>query len=83
MRGLPSDLKEMPMKRIRLGRTDLVVGQSGFGAIPIQRIGFDDARYLLRKAYENGVNFFDTARAYTDNLDFHGARMVNASQLPS
>ena len=55
------------MNRIRLGRTDLVVGQSGFGAIPIQRIGFDDAKYLLRKAYDNGVNFFDTARAYTDS----------------
>jgi predicted aldo/keto reductase-like oxidoreductase len=57
----------MPMKRIRLGRTDLVVGQSGFGAIPIQRISFDDAGHLLRKAYENGVNFFDTARAYSDS----------------
>lgn len=55
------------MNRIRLGRTDLMIGQSGFGAIPIQRISFDDARYLLRKAYENGINFFDTARAYTDS----------------
>ena len=55
------------MKRIRLGRTDLVVGQSGFGAIPIQRISFDDARHLLRKAYENGVNFFDTGRVYSDS----------------
>lgn len=55
------------MNKIRLGRTNLMLSQSGFGAIPIQRISFDDARYLLRKAYENGVNFFDTARAYTDS----------------
>jgi len=55
------------MNRIRLGRTGLVIGQSGFGAIPIQRISFDDARSLLTKAHENGVNFFDTARAYTDS----------------
>ena len=55
------------MDKIRLGRTNLLVGRSGFGAIPIQRISFDEAKYLLRKAYEHGINFFDTARGYTDS----------------
>ncbi len=55
------------MERIRLGRTGLMVGRSGFGAIPIQRLSFDEAKYLLCKAFDNGINFFDTARAYTDS----------------
>ncbi len=44
-----------------------MVGRVGFGCLPIQRIGFDDAKRLLRKAAENGVTFFDTARGYTDS----------------
>jgi len=55
------------MEKIRLGRTNLLVSRSGFGAIPIQRISFEDARRLLRKAYDHGINFFDTARGYTDS----------------
>ncbi|TCL63033.1 putative aldo/keto reductase-like oxidoreductase [Hydrogenispora ethanolica] len=55
------------MEKIRLGRTGLTVSRSGFGAIPIQRISFGAAAHLLRKAFRNGINFFDTARAYTDS----------------
>lgn len=55
------------LEKIRLGRTNLQVSRCGFGAIPIQRISNDDAVYLLRKAFDNGINFYDTARAYTDS----------------
>lgn len=55
------------MDKIKLGRTNLMVSRSGFGALPIQRISFDEAKNLLRKAYDNGINFFDTARSYTDS----------------
>lgn len=55
------------MEKIRLGRTNLMVSKSGFGALPIQRISFDDARGILLRAYENGINFFDTARLYSDS----------------
>lgn len=55
------------MDKIRLGRTNLMVSRSSFGALPIQRVSLDEAKYLLRKAYENGINFFDTARAYSDS----------------
>jgi Predicted oxidoreductases (related to aryl-alcohol dehydrogenases) len=55
------------MQKIRLGRTNLMVSRSGFGAIPIQRIRFGDADRLLQNAYDGGINFFDTARAYTDS----------------
>jgi aryl-alcohol dehydrogenase-like predicted oxidoreductase/NAD-dependent dihydropyrimidine dehydrogenase PreA subunit len=55
------------MEKIRLGRTELMVSRSGFGAIPIQRLSFEDAGKLLRHAYDGGINFFDTARSYTDS----------------
>ena len=55
------------MKKIRLGRTDVTVSQTAFGCLPIQRITFDEAKFLLRKAFDNGVNLFDTARAYSDS----------------
>ncbi|KPU46073.1 general stress protein 69 [Oxobacter pfennigii] len=55
------------MDKFRLGRTNLMVSKSGFGALPIQRISFADAKIILRKAYDNGVNFFDTARGYSDS----------------
>jgi len=55
------------MKKIRLGRTELMVGKTSFGALPIQRVDMAEAIPILRKAYESGINFFDTARAYTDS----------------
>ncbi len=55
------------MKNIRLGRTDITVPQNGFGALPIQRVALDEAVKILRKAYDGGIRFFDTARAYSDS----------------
>ena len=55
------------MKIITLGKTNLKVNKNGFGALPIQRIGEKEAVYLLHKAYDNGINFYDTARFYTDS----------------
>ena len=55
------------MTQVVLGRTGLVVNKNGFGCLPIQRISREEAAGLLRCAYENGINFFDTARSYTDS----------------
>ena len=44
-----------------------MVSRSGFGAIPIQRISLDASTRLLRRAFEQGINFFDTAKGYTDS----------------
>ena len=51
------------MNTVTLGRTGITSGKNAFGAIPIQRIPADDAVYLLRKALEGGITFFDSARA--------------------
>lgn len=60
------------MEMVRLGRTGLLVGKNGFGALPIQRISTEEAGRLLRKAYDHGVNYFDTARAYSDSEEKMG-----------
>ena len=57
------------MKTVRLGRTNIVVNRNGFGALPVQRVDKDMAKIILRKAYDNGINFFDTARAYSDSKE--------------
>ena len=57
----------MNQVQVRLGKTEIVVNKNGFGALPIQRISDDAAVYLLRKAYDGGIRFFDTARAYSDS----------------
>ena len=65
------------MEKIRLGRTNLIVTRSSFGALPIQRVSFDEAKKLLLKAYDNGINFFDTARAYSDSEEKIGYALAD------
>lgn len=60
------------MQTITLGKTGITVNKNGFGALPIQRISKDDAAYLLRKAFDNGIKYFDTARFYTDSEEKMG-----------
>jgi predicted aldo/keto reductase-like oxidoreductase len=55
------------MSKVTLGKTGITVEKNSFGALPIQRISKHDAVRLLRKAYEHGVTFYDTARAYSDS----------------
>lgn len=55
------------MQKTILGRTGLAVSRTAFGCLPLQRLSMDEAALLLQKAYEGGINFFDTARAYTDS----------------
>ena len=67
------------MKNVTLGTTGITVPQNGFGALPIQRDDTDTAVKLLRRAYEGGMRFFDTARAYSDSetkigIAFEGMR---------
>lgn len=52
---------------VTLGKTGITVNKNGFGALPIQRIPDEEAVHLLRKAYDNGITYFDTARWYTDS----------------
>ena len=55
------------MKTVTLGSTGITVVQNAFGALPVQRTDVDNAIKLIRRAYEGGMRFFDTARAYSDS----------------
>lgn len=55
------------MKKIPLGSTGLMVSKTSLGCLPIQRCTNEDAVKILRAAYEGGINYFDTANAYTDS----------------
>jgi len=55
------------MVNVTLGRTEIRVNRNGFGALPIQRVSNEEAVKILRKAYDNGINFFDTAISYSDS----------------
>ena len=55
------------MKMITLGTTSITVPQNAFGALPVQRVDMETAVSILRRAYEGGMRFFDTARAYSDS----------------
>ncbi|GAK61689.1 aldo/keto reductase [Candidatus Vecturithrix granuli] len=53
------------MQTVRLGKTELQVSRIGFGGIPIQRLAEGDAVKVVRRCLDLGVNFLDTANAYT------------------
>lgn len=53
--------------KVILGKTGIEVEKNAFGALPVQRVQKEDAVKLLRRAYEGGMRFFDTARFYTDS----------------
>ena len=67
------------MRQSTLGKTGICVPQNAFGALPVQRVSDETAVKLLRRAYEGGMRYFDTARAYSDSehklgLAFSGMR---------
>ena len=51
----------------RLGKTGLDVTVVGFGGIPIQAVSEEEAIATVRRAFDLGVTFFDTARGYTNS----------------
>ena len=55
------------MVKVTLGSTGITVNKNGFGALPIQRISHESSVDILRRAYEAGIDFYDTARFYTDS----------------
>jgi predicted aldo/keto reductase-like oxidoreductase len=78
------------MLKATLGRTGLIVNKDAFGALPVQRVDLRGASVLLQKALEGGVNFFDTARGYSDSEEKIGAalsgrrdRFILATKTPA
>ena len=53
------------MKEITLA--GMTVPQNAFGALPMQRVSHEAAVKLVRRAFDGGMTFFDTARSYSDS----------------
>jgi uncharacterized protein len=61
----------MLLKR-RLGKTNLSVTAISFGGLPLQRCTLEEAGPVLAAVLDQGINFIDTARAYTDSEEKMG-----------
>lgn len=68
------------MQQVVLGKTGIAACKNGFGALPIQRISEEAAAALLKRAYEGGMNFFDTARFYTDSEEKLGRALKDVRE---
>ena len=60
------------MREVVLGSTGIRSPQNAFGALPVQRDDVETAVKILRRAYEGGMTFFDTARLYSDSEEKMG-----------
>jgi len=65
------------MERMVLGKTGLKIVRMGFGGIPIQRVDEAQAVETVRHAVDCGIDYIDTARAYTSSEE----RIGKALQL--
>lgn len=65
------------METFRLGKTNLTITRTGFGVLPLQRTPMPEAVRILRRAYEAGITFYDTARAYTDSEEKIGQALAD------
>ena len=63
-----------------LGRTGLKVKTLGFGGIPIQRISEQEAIRIVIKCYELGINYFDTARGYSNSEERIGKALEDVRE---
>lgn len=68
------------MKTVTLGSTNITTPQNAFGALPVQRVDLETAVRILRRAYEGGMTFFDTARAYSDSEVKMGAALSDVRE---
>jgi predicted aldo/keto reductase-like oxidoreductase len=76
---MPSPDVKLPTRR--LGKTDLRVTIVGFGGIPIQIVPEVDAIAAVRRAYDLGVTFFDTARGYSNSEERIGKALAGRDYI--
>jgi len=62
---------------VKFGKTGMTVSELGFGGIPIIRLDVDTAVEVLRRAFDRGITFYDTANAYRDSEDKIGRAFDN------
>jgi len=68
------------MNETVLGRTDLKVKTMGFGGIPIQRVSKEEAIEVIMRCYKLGLNYYDTARGYTNSEERIGEALEDVRE---
>lgn len=68
------------MKTVRLGKSELIVSKPAMGCLPVQRCDIAAGAKLLRKAYEGGIRYFDTANSYTDSEEKIGLALSDVRE---
>ena len=63
------------LQKRRFGRTGLQVSIVGFGGTWISQISVDEAKKVVRRAFELGINYFDTAKLDGDSEEKIGAAL--------
>ena len=63
------------MQKRKLGRTGLQVSIIGFGGTWISQISMDEAGKVVRRAFELGINYFDTAKLDGDSEEKIGVAL--------
>lgn len=57
----------MSLPKRAFGATGMELSAISFGGLPMQRCSIKEAVEVLNEALDEGINFIDTARAYTDS----------------
>jgi len=55
------------MRYVIFGKTGMKISELGFGGIPLIRLNKETAVNVLRRAYDRGITFYDTANMYLDS----------------
>ena len=63
------------LQKRRLGRTGLQVSIVGFGGTWISQLSMDEAMKVVRRAFELGINYYDTAKLDGDSEEKIGAAL--------
>ena len=65
------------MQTRRLGRTGLQVSIVGFGGTWISELSTDSAVTVVKRAFDSGINYFDTAKLDSDSEEKIGLSLEN------
>jgi len=67
------------LQKRKLGRTGLQVSVVGFGGTWISQLSMDEAVNVVRRAFELGINYFDTAKLDGDSEEKIGVALKDVS----
>jgi len=63
------------LRTIELGQSGLKVSEVGCGGIPIMRVVPGEAHAIIRRCFQLGIRFFDTAHVYSDSEEKMGSAL--------